>query len=106
MFDISATWESAIVFGNERRILLLQSTRNSGQSRAVLVVIFPKSMKISENATIVLSHLVIEYLFYSVLAICMGSRIARDTYLGAKIFIDRTASLILGALGLRLLIGG
>ena len=72
---------------------------------AVLVVIFPKNMTISESATIVFNHLVIEYLFYGVLAFCMGSRIARDAYLGAKILIDRAASLILGALGLRLLIG-
>lgn len=72
---------------------------------AVLVVIFPQNMTISENAAIVFNHLVIEYIFYSVLAICMGSRIARDAYLGAKVFIDRTASLILGALGLRLLVG-
>ncbi len=72
---------------------------------AVLVVIFPKDMTIFENAAIVFNHLVVEYIFYSVLAICMGSRIARDAYLGAKVFIDRTASLILGALGLRLLVG-
>lgn len=72
---------------------------------AVLVVIFPENMTISENATIVLNHLVVEFIFYSTLAICMGSQIARDAYLGAKVFIDRTASLILGALGLRLLVG-
>ncbi|MCY4140836.1 MAG: LysE family transporter [Rhodobacteraceae bacterium] len=72
---------------------------------AVLVVIFPENMTISENATIVLNHLVVEFIFYSILAICMGSQIAGDAYLGAKVFIDRTASLILGALGLRLLVG-
>lgn len=72
---------------------------------AVLVVIFPKNLTITENAAIVFNHLVIEYIFYSILAICMGSQIARDAYLGARVFIDRTASLILGALGLRLLVG-
>ena len=32
-FDMSAAWESAIEFGNERRILPLQFARNSGQCR-------------------------------------------------------------------------
>ena len=71
---------------------------------AVLVVIFPKNMTLFDNAIIVFNHLVVEYIFYSILAICMGSSIARDAYLGAKVYIDRTASVILGALGLRLLV--
>ena len=39
---------------------------------AVLVVIFPKNMTIFENAAIVFNHLVVEYIFYSVLAILHG----------------------------------
>lgn len=72
---------------------------------AVLVVVFPKSMTLLDNATVVLNHLTVEILFYTSLAFAMSTPAARNGYLRAKRHIDRTASLILGALGLRLLVG-
>lgn len=69
---------------------------------AVLIVIFPAEMSASDNALIVLNHLVVELLFYTTLAYGMNSSAVRDRYLGARLYIDRTAAVVLGSLGLRL----
>ena len=71
---------------------------------AVLIVIFPTNMTFFENAIVVTNHLMIEVLFYTTLACVMSTRAVSDRYLKAKVYIDRTASVILGALGLRLLV--
>lgn len=70
---------------------------------AILVVIFPPTLSIGESVLIALNHLVVEVLFYSALAIGMSTRAMRDRYLAAKVYLDRTAAVVLGALGLRLL---
>ena len=70
---------------------------------AVLIVIFPASMSATENATVVLNHLVVEMFFYTALAIGMSTQAISKKYLSAKVYIDRVASVILGTLGLRLL---
>ena len=71
---------------------------------AVLIVVFPAEMSAVENAAVVLNHLVVELLFYTALAFGMSTEAVRRTYLRAKIYIDRTASVVLGALGLRLFV--
>ncbi len=71
---------------------------------AVLIVVFPAGMSGMENAVVVLNHLVIEILFYTALAFGMSTRAVSQRYLRAKVYIDRAASVILGALGLRLLV--
>ncbi len=71
---------------------------------AVLIVIFPSNMTIFENAIVVLNHLIVEILFYTALAFGMTTQTVSRRYMNAKLYIDRTASLILGALGLRLLV--
>ena len=71
---------------------------------AVLLVIFPANMNLVENAFVVLNHFLIEVLFYTVLAFVMSTPAVRNRYLKAKIYIDRTAAFVLGALGLRLLV--
>ncbi len=71
---------------------------------AVLIVVFPAGMSGMENAVVVLNHLVIEILFYTALAFGMSTRAVSRRYLRAKVYIDRAASVILGALGLRLLV--
>jgi threonine/homoserine/homoserine lactone efflux protein len=73
-------------------------------SAAVLIVIFPAHMSAAENAVVVLNHLVVELLFYTALAIGMSTQIVSRRYLRAKVYIDRAASGVLGALGLRLLL--
>ena len=72
---------------------------------AVLIVIFPQDMTWSDNAAVVLNHLLVEILFYSVLAVCMSTAAVSRQYLRAKVYVDRVASLVLGGLGLKLLAG-
>lgn len=71
---------------------------------AVLVVIFPKNMGWAENALVVFNHFAVEALFYSAVAFGMSRRVVRDKYLSAKTTLDRASSVLLGALGLRLLL--
>lgn len=73
-------------------------------SAAVLIVIFPANMTLFENAVVVTNHLIIEVLFYASLAFGMSTRAVSNRYIKAKVYIDRTASVILGALGVRLLV--
>lgn len=72
---------------------------------AVLIVIFPAEMTLFENALVVLNHLVIELIFYTALAVCMSTEAVSRTYLRARVYIDRVAAVVLGALGVRLLVG-
>ncbi len=72
---------------------------------AVLIVIFPADMTLFENAVVVLNHLVIELVFYTALAIGMSTEAVSRMYLRAKTSIDRVAAVVLGALGVRLLLG-
>jgi len=72
-------------------------------SAAVLIVVFPAQMSVLEDAAVVLDHLVVELLFYTALAYAMSTRVVSNRYLKVKVYIDRTASVVLGALGLRLL---
>ncbi len=71
---------------------------------AVLIVVFPAEMSAADNALVVLNHLVAELLFYTALAFGMSSSAVSKRYLRAKVYIDRTASIVLGALGLRLFV--
>jgi len=71
---------------------------------AVLIVIFPTDTSMAESSIVVLNQLIMEILFYTALAFGMSTQAVSQQYLKAKAYIDRTASLILGALGLRLLL--
>ena len=70
---------------------------------AVLLVVFPAEMSLTDSALVVGNHMLVEFVFYTVLAFGMSSTIVSARYLRAKIYLDRAASLILGALGIRLL---
>jgi threonine/homoserine/homoserine lactone efflux protein len=70
---------------------------------AVLVVIFPEGMRLTENLLIVANHLIIEVTFYTTLAFGMSRPSVSQGYLRAKVYLDRVASVVLGLLGLRLL---
>lgn len=72
---------------------------------AVLVVIFPPDLSLGAKAVIVANHFVVELIVYSLFAAFLSSAPARAGYLRLKPIIDRTAAVILGALGLRLLFG-
>lgn len=71
---------------------------------AVLIVIFPPGMTMLEKGVVVLNHFLVEVSFYSLLAVAMSIGAVSRTYLGAKVFLDRFAAVVLGALGLRLLL--
>lgn len=72
---------------------------------SVLVVIFPPDLALWEKGLIALNHLVVEIAVYGLFAAALASPAARASYLRFKPAIDRTAAVILGALGLRLLVG-
>ena len=71
---------------------------------AVLIVIFPANMTLFENAVVVLNHVIVELICYTALAFGMSTQAVSKGYLAAKVYLDRMASMVLGALGLRLLI--
>ncbi len=71
---------------------------------AVLVIIFPAGMTMTENLIVVANHFLVEAICYTGLALSMSRASVNNGYLRAKAHIDRAASVILGALGLRLLL--
>ncbi|MEO0343200.1 MAG: LysE family translocator [Pseudomonadota bacterium] len=70
---------------------------------AVLIVALPQSMTAWDNLFILTNHLVMEWAFYTCLAFAMSAETAKQKYLSAKVYFDRTASVVLGALSVRLL---
>jgi len=73
---------------------------------AVLVVVFPPGLTALDMTVVVVNHLAVELLFYTALAMALGSRRVAAQYLRARSRIDRTAAVVIGALGLRLLFDG
>ncbi len=80
--------------GNPKSVLFAAS---------VLVVIFPPDMSLAAKGLIVLNHLAVEWVVYTLFAFALSSGPARAGYLRMKPAIDRVAAVVLGALGLRLL---
>jgi len=70
---------------------------------AVLIVIFPAGMAPIDKGFVVLNHLGLELIFYTGLAIVMSTEAVSRRYLRAKLYLDRFAAVVLGALGFRLL---
>ncbi|MBU2982426.1 LysE family translocator [Lentibacter algarum] len=70
---------------------------------AVLLVIFPQGMSLTEKTSIVLNHLLVEWSVYTLFALALSTGPARAGYLRLKPWFDRTAALVLTALGLRLI---
>ena len=69
---------------------------------AVLLVIFPPTLTISEKAFIVFNHLALEMVFYTICAFALTRRAVAERYLRAKRRLDQIAALVMGGLGLRL----
>lgn len=82
-------------FGNPKSMLF---------AAAVILVIFPKGLNATQIATVVLNHLALEVIFYTLFAICLSAPPARRGYLALKPIFDRIAATLLGAFGLRLLL--
>ncbi len=70
---------------------------------AVLIVIFPPGITLLEKGLIAANHFLVEILFYAILAFVMNTTSARRVYLSAKLFLDRCAAIVIGALALRIL---
>ncbi len=70
----------------------------------MLIVIFPAGMTGLEKALVVLNHLAVELAFYTSLAVLMSTEAVSRQYLSAKLYLDRFAAVVLGALGIRLLL--
>ena len=70
---------------------------------AVLIVVFPPGLSIVEKVIIVTNHLVLEVVFYLLLALFMNTPAVSQWYLKAKLYFDRVAEVVLGALGTRIL---
>ncbi|SLN36578.1 Threonine efflux protein [Roseivivax jejudonensis] len=71
---------------------------------AVLLVVFPPGLSGADRALIVANHLAVEWAVYTLFALLLATRPARDGYLALKPMLDRVAAVVLGALGLKLLI--
>ena len=71
---------------------------------AVLVVIFPPDLSGAQIALVTLNHLILEIAFYTACACILTAPTARARFVRAKPYIDRTAALLLGGLGLKLLL--
>ncbi len=71
---------------------------------AVIVVIFPAGLSAGDSALIVLNHLIFEICVYTAMALGLSSPPARAAYLRLKVWFDRIAAGIMGALGLRLIL--
>lgn len=71
---------------------------------AVLVVIFPPNMTLGENLLVIANHLVVEWVVYTAIAIGLSTEAVSRRYLRGKVWLDRVAAAVLGALGLRLLL--
>ena len=70
---------------------------------AVLVLIFPPDISISDKAVIVFNHFLMEIVCYTLIAFALSTKAASSAYLKMKRWFDRFAAITLGALGLRLL---
>ncbi|ABG32704.1 lysine transporter LysE [Roseobacter denitrificans] len=70
---------------------------------AVIVVIFPAGLSLTDSALIVANHLVVELCVYAAMAFGLSTAPARAAYLRIKSWADRIAAAVMGALGLRLL---
>lgn len=72
---------------------------------AVLVVIFPPNMTLGDNLLVIANHLFVEWVVYTAIAVGMSTEAVSRRYLRAKLWLDRGAAAVLGALGIRLLLG-
>ncbi|SET57496.1 LysE family translocator [Paracoccus homiensis] len=71
---------------------------------AVLLSIFPAQIGASDKAAIYATALTVEMSFYTGLACLMALPLLRRRYYAAKLWIDRVAAALIGALGLSLIL--
>lgn len=92
-----AFWGGVLInLGNPKSVFFAAS---------VLVVIFPSDLTLSEKFLIFSNHFAVEITVYGLFAALLATPPARAEYLRLKPVMDRIAAVVLGALGLRLLLG-
>jgi threonine/homoserine/homoserine lactone efflux protein len=95
----------------QRRLFLQGLLINLGNPKsvmfaaAVLLVIFPPDMTVAQKSLVFLNHLAVELTVQPLLAVLLSTAPVRRRYLNLKPLLDRLAAAVLGALGLRLLVG-
>lgn len=70
---------------------------------AVLVVIFPAGLSMTDKALIVGNHLMVELIAYTGFALVLSTQSVSARYMRAKPVLDRISAAVLGALGVRLI---
>ncbi|MFK7877233.1 MAG: LysE family translocator, partial [Paracoccaceae bacterium] len=70
---------------------------------AMIVVIFPSELSMPESLLIVANQFFIEALFYAAVAFGMSRKAISQSYLSAKVYIDRISAGVLSLLGLRIM---
>jgi len=70
---------------------------------AMLAIIFPPNMLLTENMLVVLNQFLVEVSFYVLLAYVMSRDSIRYYYIKLKKYVDRVTSAVLGSFGIRLL---
>ena len=58
-----------------------------------------------DKGLIVLNHFAVEIAFYTGLSMLLSTQAAQRRYMAAKLYLDRGAAVVMGALGLRLVLG-
>lgn len=84
-------------------LLNLSNPKSVLFAAAVLIVIFPPDLTLGEKAFIVANHFLVEVICYGLIAMVMSTPAMSKAYLESKLWADRFASVVMGALGLRLL---
>lgn len=85
-------------------LLNLSNPKSVLFAAAVLIVIFPPGLSLAGKVLIVVNHLVVEIVCYSLIAILLSTPAMSRRYLAAKTGLDRFAAIVMGGLGLRLLL--
>jgi threonine/homoserine/homoserine lactone efflux protein len=71
---------------------------------AVILTVFPEALTLPQQATVYGIVLAMEWGFYLAVTVLLTRNAVRATYFAAKRWIDRSTSVVLGALGLSLAI--
>lgn len=82
-------------FGNPKSMLF---------AAAVILVVFPQTLTTGDIALVVLNHLALEVVFYTLFALALSAPATRQKYMALKPILDRIAASLLAAFGLRLLL--
>jgi threonine/homoserine/homoserine lactone efflux protein len=73
-------------------------------SAAALALVVPPGIDSAGMALVTINHFLLETLLYTGLALVLSTPAVQRSYLRAKVWVDRVAATLLGALGIKLLL--